>query len=101
MEKAFDVYKNDLDWNRTRTGNEEGVRGRLFIKFIAPMMRIRIQNMLRNCDLSVLSTKEKKDPVNGMTVDKVLISLNTLMTIAPAYGKRVNIETTDLGEIIR
>lgn len=31
VEKAFDVYKNDLDGNGTRTGNEERARGRLFI----------------------------------------------------------------------
>lgn len=42
VEKAFDVYKNDLDGGRSRTGNPERARGRLFIKFISLMMRIRI-----------------------------------------------------------
>ena len=40
VEKAFDVYKNDLDGGRSRTGNVERARGRLFLKFIALMLRI-------------------------------------------------------------
>ena len=35
VEKAFDVYKNDLDGDRSRTGDPDRARGRLFIKFIA------------------------------------------------------------------
>ena len=40
MEKAFDVYKNDLDGSRSRTGNPDRARGRLFIKFVALILRI-------------------------------------------------------------
>ena len=40
VEKAFDVYKNDFDGKRNRTGNVERARGRFFIKFIALMMRV-------------------------------------------------------------
>ncbi|MDD4709527.1 MAG: IS1634 family transposase [Candidatus Methanomethylophilaceae archaeon] len=101
VEKAFDVYKNDLDGNRTRTGNEERARGRLFIKFIALIMRIRIQNMLRDHDRDVLSTGEKKDSVNGMTVDEVLLSLNTLMAIGNTGDWRLTAVTRNVREIFR
>ncbi|MDR1405036.1 MAG: hypothetical protein LBJ20_05675, partial [Candidatus Methanoplasma sp.] len=46
VEKAFDMYKNDLGGGRSRTGDPERARGRLFIKFISLMMRIRIRNIL-------------------------------------------------------
>lgn len=101
VEKAFDVYKNDLDGNRTRTGNEERARGRLFIKFIALIMRIRIQNMLRDHDQNVLSTKERRDSVNGMTVDEVLLSLNTLMAIGSTGDWRLTAVTKNVREIFR
>ena len=83
VEKAFDVYKNDLDGRRTRTGIEERARGRLFVKIIALMMRVRIRNILRKHDDDVLRTGEKKDSVNGMSVDEVMLSLGTLMAVGP------------------
>lgn len=82
VEKVFDVYKNDLDGKRNRTGNVERARGRFFIKFIALMMRICIQNVLREHDRNTLSTGFKKDSVNGMTVDELLLSLNTVFAMA-------------------
>lgn len=60
VEKAFDVYKSDLDGKRNRTGNVGRARGRFFIKFIAPMMRIRIQNVLREHDRNTLSTMSRR-----------------------------------------
>ncbi|MBO5669531.1 MAG: hypothetical protein J6R75_04110, partial [Candidatus Methanomethylophilaceae archaeon] len=76
MEKAFDVYKADIDGKRNRTGNVERARGRLFIRFMALMLKICIPNVLRKHDEGVRSTKAKKDSVNGMAVDEILLSLN-------------------------
>lgn len=81
VEKAFDVYKNDIDGRRSRTGDPDRARGRLFIKFVALMMRIRMQNVLRDHNIEVLETKAKKDSVNGKTVDEVIRTLNTLMAV--------------------
>ena len=97
VEKAFDVYKNDLDGNRTRTGNEERVGGRLFIKFIALMMRIRIRNLLRGRDRMVLSTEQKKDSMKGMGVDEVILSLNTLMAAGNTGDRRLTEVTRNVG----
>lgn len=99
--KAFDVYKNDLDGNRSRTGNEERARGCLFIKFIALIMRIRIQNMLRDHDREVLATGKNKDSVNGMTVEEALLSLNTLMAVGNTGDWRLTAVTKNVREIFR
>lgn len=81
VEKAFDVYKTDLDGSRSRTGNPDSARGRLFIKFVAMILRIRIQNILREHDGEILSTKAKKDSVCGKTVDELFRTLSTLSAI--------------------
>ena len=99
VEKAFDVYKNDLDGGRSRTGNPERARGRLFIKFISLMMRIRIQNVLRDHDVQVLSTKSKKDSVNNMTVDEVLLSLNTVFAIGNTGDWRLTAVSKNVKEV--
>lgn len=78
VEKAFAVYKNDLDGGICRTGNVEGARGRLFLKFITLMPRIRIQNILGKHDEDAKKDAVKKDTVCGMTVNEVLLSLNTV-----------------------
>ena len=99
VEKAFDVYKNDLDGKRNRTGNVERARGRFFIKFIALMMRIHIQNVLREHDRNTLSTRAKKDSVNGMTVDELLLSLNTVFAIGNTGNWRLTAISKNVREI--
>ena len=81
VEKAFDVYKTDLDGSRSRTGNPDSARGRLFIKFIAMIMRIEVQNILRDHDKETLRTKNRKDSVNGKTVDELFRTLSTVSAI--------------------
>lgn len=101
VEKAFDVYKTDLDGNRSRTGSEERARGRLFVKFVALVMRIHMQNILRAHDEDVVKTKAAKDSVNGMTVDEVMLSLNTLMAIGNTGDWRLTAVTKNVREIFR
>jgi len=69
VEQAFDAYKNDLDGARLRTGDPERARGRMFIKFIALIMR--------SCISNVLATSEIKD----ITVDNSLRSLGNLRAV--------------------
>ena len=99
VEKAFDVYKNGLEGDRDNTGNPERARGRLFIKFIALMMRIRIQNVLRDHDRDVLRTKAKKDSVNGMSVSELLLSLNTVFAIGNTGDWRLTHISKNIREI--
>ena len=99
VEEAFDVYKTDIDGKRNRTGDVERARGRLFIKFIALMLRIRIQNVLRKHDEEVRSTKAKRDSINGMTVDKILLSLNTVFAIGNTGNWRLTAISKNVREI--
>ena len=71
VEEAFNAYKNDLDAGRMRTGDPERARGRLFIKFVALIMRTHIMNVL----------KDDRSEVRDMTVEQMFRSLNTMMAI--------------------
>lgn len=86
VEKAFDVYKTDADGSRSRTGDPDRARARFFIKMLALIMRIHIQNRLRDHEREILSTKRKKDNVCGLTVNGLMRTLGTLMVIvSPGY----------------
>lgn len=86
VEKAFDVYKTDTDGSRSRTGDPDRARARFFIKMLALIMRIHIQNRLRDHEREILSTKRKKDNVCGLTVNGLMRTLGTLMVIvSPGY----------------
>lgn len=71
VEEAFDAYKNDLDGSRMRTGDDERARGRLFIKFVALIMRVRMMNVL----------KSETSKLDGLSIEQMLRSLSTLMAI--------------------
>ncbi len=57
--------------------------------------------MLGDRDRDLLSTGEKKDSVNGMTADEVLLSLNTLTAIGNTGDWRLTAVTGNVGEIFR
>ena len=86
VEKAFDVYKVDADGSRSRTGDPDRARARFFIKMVALIMRIHIQNVLRDHEKEILSSKRRRDNVCGLTVNGLMRSLGTLMIISsPGY----------------
>jgi hypothetical protein len=81
------VYKNDIDGARSRTSDPDRARDRFFIKFITLIMRIHMQNAIRNHDLDVLRTKAKNDSVNGKMVNKVIRTLNAPMAVGSGDWK--------------
>ena len=86
VEKAFDVYKTDADGSRSRTGDPDRARARFFIKMVALIMRIRVQNVLRDHEKEILSSRKKRDNVCGLSVNGLMKSLGTLMVISsPGY----------------
>ncbi|MDC7951636.1 hypothetical protein PAA26_06265 [Methanomassiliicoccaceae archaeon COG_1] len=101
VEKAFDVYKNDPDGGRSRAGNVERARGRPFLKFIALMLRIRIQNLLRDHDADARKGMVKKDAVCGMTVNEVLLSLNTVFAVGNTGDWRLTAVSKNVRDIFR
>ena len=88
VEKAFDVYKTDMNWSRSRIWDPDRARARFFIKMLALIMRIHIQNTLRDHEKAILSTKAKKDNVCGLTVSGMMRALGTFMVIvSPGYTR--------------
>jgi transposase len=47
LEKAFDVLKNEFDGKRLRSGSQETVEGRLFVKFISLILYSAVGNKMR------------------------------------------------------
>ena len=81
VEMAFDIFKNELDGKRGRTGDPVRARGRLFIKFLALMIRVRIQLMVAEGN------------IKGLTVENMLMSAATYKIIDD-NGLRVRNEKT-------
>ena len=75
IETAFDVYKNDLDGRRGRTGDPVRAKGRFLIKFIALMMRVKMQRVI------------SKSNIRDLTVDNALLSASTYKVIVNGEHK--------------
>lgn len=86
VEMAFDIYTTDLDGSRSRTGDPDHARPRFFIKMLAPIMRITIQNRLRDHEREILASKRRMDNVFDLSVNSVMRVLGTLiMIVSPGY----------------
>lgn len=81
VEKAFNIFKNELDGVRGRTGDPVRARGRLLIKFLALMIRVRMH-------IIVSGSKMK-----NLTVENALMSASTY-EIVKDRGIRVRSEKT-------
>jgi transposase len=51
IEKVFDIIKNEDGQNRLRTGNTDRVEGRLWLAFVAAILRILLENRMREGEL--------------------------------------------------
>ena len=81
VEKAFDIFKSELDGKRMRTGDPVRARGRFLIKFLALMIRVRMQN--------VIAASRFRD----LTVENALLSAATYKII-DEKGLKVRTEKT-------
>lgn len=81
VEMAFDIFKNELDGKRGRTGDPTRARGRLLIKFLALMIRVRMQITVSRCK------------VKNLTVENALMSAATY-EIVKDRGLNVRSEKT-------
>lgn len=52
IEKSFDNLKNELDFKRMRTHNDETMNGKIFVSFIALIVKSYIQNHLTDSNLT-------------------------------------------------
>jgi transposase len=101
VEEGFRAYKSDTGAGRLRTGDEERARGRLFIKFVALMLRVRMVNILRAHEREVMDGRARKDSVSAMTLADALMSLNTLMAIGSTGDWRLTAVTKANRELFR
>lgn len=81
VEMAFDIFKSELDGRRGRTGDPVRARGRLLIKFLALMIRVRMQSVVSGSD------------IKGLTVENMLMSAATYKIIDDR-GVKVRTEKT-------
>ena len=80
------VAASDDPGSLSRTRDPNRNRARFFIKMLAPIMRIHIQNTTRDHEKNILSNKMKKDSVYGLTVNGMMRTFGTLMVIlSPGY----------------
>ncbi len=89
VEAAFGIFKNELDGKRGRTGDPVRARGRLFIKFLALMIRVRMQTAVAGSGMK------------GLTVENMLMSAATYKIIDDRGLKVRNEKTKKVREIFR
>ena len=98
---AFDVYRDDPDGDRSTTGDLERASGRPFIRFISLIIRIHIQNRLREHDEGVLRTEAKWDSANSISVDGVLQPLSTISTMGDTRTWRLTAMSKNVKETFK
>ena len=57
VEKLFDAFKTEHAQYRLRTGNEDSAQGRLFIAFLALVLRAELYRKMRETDLAKSTTQ--------------------------------------------
>lgn len=75
------VAVSDDRGSLSRTRDSNRARARFFIEMLAPIMRVHIQNTIRDHEEDLLSSKRRKDSVCGLTVNGMMRTLGTLMII--------------------
>jgi len=77
IEKHFDQLKNDLDFHRLRTHQQKTTDGKIFIGFLALILRSHMLKVIKN------NPETKKN-----TFDKVLIELKNIKTVILSNMKK-------------
>lgn len=81
VEKVFDVFKNDNEQNRLRTGSAQHAQGRAFLGFLAAIVRTHLEACIRNAGLN------KK-----LTTSEALAMLRKIRVVRFESGRRVMLE---------
>ena len=81
VEKIFDVFKNDNEQSRLRTGNSQIAEGRVFLGFLAAVVRTHLEACMRKANLN------KK-----LTINEALAMLRKIRVVRFESGRRVLLE---------
>ena len=85
IEKHFHQLKNELEFNRIRTHSEQTTEGKMFVGFLALILRSAMLNLIKNNE----ETKQ-------LTFDKVLIELKKIRSITFENSKNEILPLTNL-----
>jgi len=80
-EKFFDITKNDIGGGRLRTSSTENCQGRLFIYFIALILRCAFENKLKDSGL-----------LQKYSVEEALALLRKIRKVQLTNGRLINCE---------
>ena len=80
-EKLFDSLKNEHDQRRLRTGIDENAEGRLFLAFLALVLRAELENRMRKADL-----------LRKVTVAQFFAQMRKIKAVKTQSGKRFLLE---------
>jgi len=80
-EKLFDSLKNEHDQRRLRTGIDENAEGRLFLAFLALVLRAELENRMRKADL-----------LRKVTVAQFFAQMRKIKAVNTRSGKRFLLE---------
>jgi transposase len=78
IEKHFDQFKNGLEFNRFKTHSQSTTEGKLFVGFLALILRTHILRTIKN-------DKQTKD----FTFEKVMIELRKIKSVLMSNGKEI------------
>lgn len=80
-EKVFDIYKNGVGADRLHSNNIDCVTGRIFISFLATIIRSLVESKLRSADL-----------IKNYSVSEALVLLGKIKRIRLADGRVAQLE---------
>jgi len=81
VEKVFDVFKNDNHQSRLRTGKSDVAQGRVFVAFLAAIVRTNLECRMREAKLN-----------KHLSIDEVLAGLRKIRVVRFESGNRVLLE---------
>lgn len=91
VEKAFDNLKNDLDVKRLRVHSERALRGKMFIAFIALIIKTHIFNaIIKNGSICKYSVNEIISEMQKISLVKFSDKLSMLTEISGTQRKLFN-----------
>jgi len=71
IEKHFDMFKNDLEFGRLKTHGDKTTEGKMFVGFLALILRSHMHQIIRN-----------NDDTKKMTFEKIMIELRKIKIVS-------------------
>ena len=89
IEKHFDQFKNELEFKRVRTYSEKTTEGKIFVGFLALILRSYMLNVIKN-----------NEATKHLTFEKVMIELKKIRFATYENGEKDLLPLTKLQKTI-